>query len=157
MAETKTQNQEKLIGLIKQSATLNAQNKKSLLEQIDSLAEVQVLELIAVFEKEKNQLKQVKEKYDQEELQLKTDYLKTVNEFQKKNMRKALKQEEELEQEDQKPGLENMVDQLKTAGNPNPDLKKTDKKNKNFAIKIFITVVAVILVAGVIYYLYTAK
>lgn len=115
------ESKKQLNDLVTRSPTLDPQKKNTVIKQMDTFSDDQVQQLTNIFTTEKQQLQKIEDKYHPQEVQIKKQYLETLETFEQSSLQKAINAVE-AKTENKEQELENIL-----KGLPFPPKKKSHK------------------------------
>lgn len=132
------ESKKQLNDLVTRSPTLDPKKRDAVIKQMDTFSDDQVQQLTNIFTTEKQQLQKIEDKYHPQEVQIKKQYLETLETFGQSSLQKAInKVEAKTENKEQE--LENILKEL-----PFPPKKKSHK---------ILMLLVFLALAGTVFYL----
>ena len=133
-----------LKNLFENSASLSSKNKELIKNNFDTLSEEQMKNLAETLKKESADLSAIEKTYKEKQLPLKIQYLKIIEEFKQKGLKRALQKWEKVEESNKDQKLEMLINTF-----PQED-KNKQKKIKPAAVRYFIlaTIFIALIITG---------
>lgn len=143
----------KLTRLIQESQTISERKKELVIKSLEIIDDEQANKLVTVFSEAKKKLAETEKKYQQEELEIKKQYLQTVNEFTHKDITTAFKQWENSQQKDTDQTLDSLLEDIKKVPETKKHHTKSDSKNP---LKKYL-IILLLVTAGILFFYFFQK